>query len=143
VLKAPLSGADLTIEYLIAATGYVTRRWKFSTPVSSTSIRKRSARVPCSTRCQTTPPTPASCSGDAGSIPAASTCTASRDSCQNGEIEETGLTAGVLGHPAKGIVWLAARLAENNQALKPGEILLSGSFIRPIEIGRADRIVAN
>ena len=77
VLKAPLSGADLTIEDLIAATDYVTRRWKFSTPASSASIRRRSARAPYSTRYQTTPPTSASCSADAGSIPAASTCAAS------------------------------------------------------------------
>ena len=62
---------------------------------------------------------------------------------KNGEIEETGLAAGVLGHPATGIAWLAARMSENGQSLQPGQIVLAGSFVRPIEVARADRIVAD
>ena len=58
-------------------------------------------------------------------------------------LEETGLAAGVLGHPARGIVWLAARLAKYGEGLKAGEILLAGSFIRPIEVGKGDVIVAD
>lgn len=52
---------------------------------------------------------------------------------RNGEVEETGLGAGVLGDPTRGIVWLARRLAAHGMGVKAGEILLSGSFIRPIE----------
>jgi 2-oxo-hept-3-ene-1,7-dioate hydratase len=48
-------------------------------------------------------------------------------------IEETGLGAGVLDHPARGIVWLIERLARYGEGVKAGDILLSGSFIRPIE----------
>ena len=62
---------------------------------------------------------------------------------KNGEIEETGLAAGVLGHPANGLVWLAARFAEHGRPLEAGDIVLAGSFIRPIEVGRGDRIVAD
>jgi 2-oxo-hept-3-ene-1,7-dioate hydratase len=62
---------------------------------------------------------------------------------RNGEVEETGLGAGVLDHPARGIVWLAERLAQYGDALKPGEIVLSGSFIRPIEARPGDTIVAD
>ena len=62
---------------------------------------------------------------------------------KNDEIEETGLAAGVLGHPANGIVWLAARLSEHGLSLAPGEIVLAGSFIRPIEVGRGRQIVAD
>ena len=51
----------------------------------------------------------------------------------DGEVEETGLGAGVLIHPALGIAWLAARLHEYGDSIKAGEIVLSGSFIRPIE----------
>jgi 2-oxo-hept-3-ene-1,7-dioate hydratase len=51
----------------------------------------------------------------------------------NGEVEETGLGAGVLNQPALGIAWLAARLHEYGDSIKAGEIVLSGSFIRPIE----------
>lgn len=52
---------------------------------------------------------------------------------RNGEVEETGLGAGVLGHPARGIVWLANRLAQYDESIKAGDVVLSGSFIRPVE----------
>jgi 2-oxo-hept-3-ene-1,7-dioate hydratase len=51
----------------------------------------------------------------------------------NGAVEETGLGAGVLGDPVLGVVWLARRLAGLGRGLAPGEIVLSGSFIRAIE----------
>lgn len=62
---------------------------------------------------------------------------------RNGEVEETGLGAGVLDHPARGIAWLAGRLAQYGDALKPGEIVLAGSFIRPVEARPSDMIVAD
>ncbi len=62
---------------------------------------------------------------------------------KNGAVEETGLAAGVLNHPANGVAWLANRLAEHGGALKAGEIVLAGSFIRPIEAGKGDTIVAD
>lgn len=51
----------------------------------------------------------------------------------NGAVEETGLGAGVLNQPALGIAWLAERLNQYGDSIKAGEIVLSGSFIRPIE----------
>lgn len=48
-------------------------------------------------------------------------------------VEETGLGAGVLDDPVMGIVWLAERLAAQGQAMEAGQVVLSGSFIRPIE----------
>lgn len=51
---------------------------------------------------------------------------------RNGVIEETGLAAGVLNHPANGIAWLANKLAPYDISLEPGQILLCGSFTRPI-----------
>src|SRR5438874_10093617 len=48
---------------------------------------------------------------------------------RNSEIEETGVSAGVLGHPALGIAWLANKLAPFGGVLEPGNIMLSGSFI--------------
>jgi hypothetical protein len=50
---------------------------------------------------------------------------------RNGLVEETGLAAGVLNHPAYGVAWLTNRLAEFGEGLAAGEIVLSGSFIRP------------
>ncbi|WP_305989199.1 2-oxo-hept-4-ene-1,7-dioate hydratase [Roseibium sp. MMSF_3544] len=51
----------------------------------------------------------------------------------NGEIEETGLGAGVLNDPVESVAWLARRMAGYGQRIEPGHIVLSGSFIRPIE----------
>jgi 2-oxo-hept-3-ene-1,7-dioate hydratase len=50
----------------------------------------------------------------------------------NGQIEETGLAAGVLGHPALGVAWLANKLTEHGVALEAGHIVLAGSFTRVI-----------
>jgi 2-oxo-hept-3-ene-1,7-dioate hydratase len=52
---------------------------------------------------------------------------------RDGVVEETGLGAGVLGDPVLGIVWLARRLAQYGQQIEAGQVILSGSFIRPIE----------
>ena len=62
---------------------------------------------------------------------------------RNGKIEETGVAAGVLNNPANGIAWLANRLAPHGVALEAGEIVLAGSFIRPIEVGPGDTIQAD
>jgi 2-oxo-hept-3-ene-1,7-dioate hydratase len=52
----------------------------------------------------------------------------------NGAVEETGLAAAVLNHPANGVAWLVNRLAEyDGGGLTAGEVVLSGSFIRPLE----------
>ena len=62
---------------------------------------------------------------------------------RNGEVEETGLGAGVLDHPARGIAWLAERLSRYGGALQAGDIVLAGSFIRPIEGPAGASIVAD
>jgi len=51
---------------------------------------------------------------------------------QNGVVEETGLAAGVQGHPAIGIAWLANKLAPWGESLDAGQIVLAGSFTRPV-----------
>lgn len=62
---------------------------------------------------------------------------------RNGEVEETGLAAGVLNHPANGIAWLANRLAPHGEHLAAGEVVLAGSFTRPVEIRRGDTFHAD
>lgn len=52
---------------------------------------------------------------------------------RNGEIEETGLGAGVLNDPLESVVWLARRMTQYGQHIAPGHVILSGSFIRPVE----------
>lgn len=62
---------------------------------------------------------------------------------RDGEVEETGLGAGVLNDPVMGIVWLAERMGIYGQAIKPGQVILSGSFIRPIECPPGSHIMAD
>ena len=57
---------------------------------------------------------------------------------KNGVIEESGLGAAVLNHPANGIVWLANKLAAHGQGLQAGEIVLGGSFTRPVPCQAGD-----
>ena len=57
---------------------------------------------------------------------------------QNGVVEETGLAAGVQGHPAVGIAWLAQKLAPWGEALEAGEVVLAGSFTRPALAKKGD-----
>jgi len=57
---------------------------------------------------------------------------------RNGVIEETGVAAGVLNHPANGIAWLARKFAPFDVALEPGQIILSGSFTRPVKVRSGD-----
>ncbi|TPW78261.1 2-keto-4-pentenoate hydratase [Schumannella sp. 10F1B-5-1] len=59
---------------------------------------------------------------------------------KNGEIEETGVAAGVLDHPATGVAWLADKFHQHGARLEAGEIILAGSFTRPMWVGRGDEV---
>lgn len=61
---------------------------------------------------------------------------------RDGIVEEIGLGAGVLDDPVEDIVWLVHRLAEHGAGLAPGDIVLSGSLIRPIEAPPGSRFDA-
>ncbi|AHG63832.1 2-oxo-hept-4-ene-1,7-dioate hydratase [Advenella mimigardefordensis] len=62
---------------------------------------------------------------------------------QNGIVEETGLAAGVQGHPAIGVAWLANKLAPWGVSLAAGEIILAGSFTRPVAAKSGDLFEAD
>lgn len=57
---------------------------------------------------------------------------------RNAAIEESGMSTAVLGHPAGGIAWLANRLGPRGVSLEPGQVLLGGSFTRPIPVEAGD-----
>jgi 2-oxo-hept-3-ene-1,7-dioate hydratase len=61
----------------------------------------------------------------------------------NGQVEETGVAAGVLNHPANGVAWLANRLAPHGEHLAAGEVVLAGSFTRPVDIRKGDTFHAD
>jgi 2-oxo-hept-3-ene-1,7-dioate hydratase len=57
---------------------------------------------------------------------------------RNGVIEESGVAAAVLNHPANGVAWLANKLAVHGVALEAGEVILGGSFTRPVAVRPGD-----
>jgi 2-oxo-hept-3-ene-1,7-dioate hydratase len=61
---------------------------------------------------------------------------------KNEIVEETGVSSGILGHPAASLAWLANRLAEDELCLRPGDIVLAGSMTRQIDVVPGDRLVA-
>jgi 2-oxo-hept-3-ene-1,7-dioate hydratase len=62
---------------------------------------------------------------------------------KNAVLEESGLAAAVLNHPANGVVWLVNRLAAKGEYLRAGELVLGGSFTRPVAGARGDTFHAD
>lgn len=62
---------------------------------------------------------------------------------KNGSIEDSGVAASVLGHPANGVAWLANRLAPHGVSLNAGEVILAGSFTAPVFAEPGDTFVAD
>jgi len=62
---------------------------------------------------------------------------------KNGVIEESGLGAAVLNHPGNGVAWLANKLAPHGESLAAGEIVLGGSFTRPVACAAGDTFHAD
>ncbi len=62
---------------------------------------------------------------------------------KNGVVEETGLAAAVLNHPANGVAWLANKIAPHGERLNAGDVVLAGSFTRPTTAVRGDSLHAD
>lgn len=62
---------------------------------------------------------------------------------KNGNIEESGVSAAVLGHPAMGIAWLANKVGPFGTVLEPGHVVLAGSFTRTVAVAQGDTIHAD
>lgn len=57
---------------------------------------------------------------------------------RNGLMEETGLAAIGMGHPATCVAWLANRLIERGECLRGGDIVMSGAFARALPVTGGD-----
>lgn len=134
ILRAGLSGADVTRAEVLAATDHV----RPSLEILDTRILRRDLATGTARLVTDTVSDNAANAGivlgDVRIDPAKADlrwigAIVSRD----GIVEETGLGAGVLNDPVEGIVWLARRLAQYGAGLSAGDVVLSGSFIRPIE----------
>jgi 2-oxo-hept-3-ene-1,7-dioate hydratase len=62
---------------------------------------------------------------------------------KNGVVEETGLAAAVLNHPANGVAWLANKIAVHGEQLNEGDVVLAGSFTRPTTAQAGDNFHAD
>ena len=62
---------------------------------------------------------------------------------KNGVVEATGLGAAVLDDPVMGLVWLARRMGRYGQRIDAGQVILSGSFIAPLECPPGTRVDAD
>lgn len=62
---------------------------------------------------------------------------------RNETIEETGVAAGVLNHPANGVAWLANKMHAHGERLEAGEIILAGSFTRPMWVQQGDSVLCD
>ncbi|KAA0969765.1 2-oxo-hepta-3-ene-1,7-dioic acid hydratase [Aureimonas fodinaquatilis] len=134
VMKKPLSGLNLSIDAVLDATDYVAPALEI---LDTRIVRADAATGRMRNFCDTIADNAANAGIVLGKHRADPEtldlrwigAIVSRD----GVIEETGLGAGVLGHPATSVSWLAARLTQYGHQIEPGQIILSGSFIRPIE----------
>lgn len=144
VMKSPLGGADVTREDVLAATDYVSP----SLEILDTRIRRKDAETG---KVRTVFDTISDNASNAGvvlgsmrhAVDAFDLRWVGAITSRNGEVEETGLGAGVLNDPVESVVWLARRMAQYGQSIAPGQIILSGSFIRPIECPQGAAINAD
>ncbi|WP_421904983.1 2-oxo-hepta-3-ene-1,7-dioic acid hydratase [Mameliella sp.] len=137
ILNAPLQGPDLTLEDVIAATEWVVP-----------SIEIIDARV---TEPRRIFDTVADNGAAAGLILGQTRYRPDQIDWRwagalfrrNGEIEETGIAAGVMDHPANAVAWLGNKLAAYGGALEAGHMVLSGSFTRPVWAEPGDLLEAD
>ena len=142
VMKTALSGAPDRAEVL-AATDYVAP----SLEILDTRIVRRDAETGAvRTVCDTI----ADNAANAGLVLGTARHSATEDLrwigaivTRDGVVEETGLGAGVLNDPVTSVIWLAERLARYDQQIEAGQIVLSGSFIRPVECPPGTQIAAD
>ena len=60
----------------------------------------------------------------------------------NGQDVATGLGSAVLGNPLNSIKWLAGKLGEYGRSLRPGDIIMTGSFVRQFPLHPGDAAMA-
>jgi 2-oxo-hept-3-ene-1,7-dioate hydratase len=148
VLKAPLAGPNVTVDDVINATAYITP----AIEIIDARIEQFDRHTKAMRKVYDTISDNAANAGivvGAGD-PAfrADPHRTNRPWCgailrQNGAVEETGLAAGVQGDPAVGIAWLANKLAPWGERLEAGELVLAGSFTRPVAAKAGDLFEAD
>lgn len=144
VMKAPLKGPNVTVFDVLNATDYVTPALEI--------LDTRILRVdPHTKKARNVFDTISDNAANAGIVTGGRAVRPDQLDMRwmgaivsrNAEVEETGLGAGVLNQPARGVAWLANRLSQYGDGIEAGQIVLAGSFIRPIEARHGDTIVGD
>ena len=144
VMKDALAGAEVTRQDVIAATDYVAPSIEIlDTRIKRVDPETGKARVIFDTISDNAANAGVVLGAEKHAIDAFDLRWVAAMAFRNDEIEETGLGAGVLNDPVESVVWLARRMAAYGQAIEPGHIILSGSFIRPIECPNGTKIFAD
>jgi 2-oxo-hept-3-ene-1,7-dioate hydratase len=133
VLKKDLHGPDVTVDEVLAATEYVTP----AIEIIDSRIEQFDRHTKVMRKVFDTISDNAANAGIVVGAEKVDPLTTNLPWCGailklNGVVEETGLAAGVQGHPAVGIAWLANKLAPWGESLKAGQIVLAGSFTKPV-----------
>ena len=133
VLKKDLHGPDVTVDEVLAATEYVTP----AIEIIDSRIEQFDRHTKVMRKVFDTISDNAANAGIVVGAEKVDPVTTNLPWCGailklNGVVEETGLAAGVQGHPAVGIAWLANKLAPWGESLKAGQIVLAGSFTKPV-----------
>jgi len=144
VMKAPLAGEHVTREDVIAATDYVAP----SLEILDTRIQRKDQKTGDMRKIVDTIADNAANAGvvlgdKRHSVDAHELRWVGAILTRNEEVEETGLGAGVLNDPVLSVVWLAHRMAQYGQKIEAGQIILSGSFTRPLECPPGTAVAAD
>lgn len=144
VMKADLEGGGKSGEAILAATDYIAPALE----ILDTRITRKDARTGQVRRVFDTIADNAANGGivlgdRVGDVRAVDLRWLGAIVSRDGEVEETGLGAGVLNDPLLAIAWLAERLSLYGEKIRAGQIILSGSFIRPVEAPPGSHIVAD
>ena len=142
VLKKELKGDNLTIEDVLAATDYVIPALELIAARSYRTHPKTGYR-------RTVKDTISDNAANAGIILGGRRVKPDELDLRwvgammsrNGVIEESGVSGAVLNHPANGVAWLAKKYTAHNVTLEPGQIILAGSFTRPVNVRAGDEFL--
>jgi 2-oxo-hept-3-ene-1,7-dioate hydratase len=148
VLKSVLQGPDVTVEQVLAATDYITPAIEIIDARIEQFDRHTKAMRKVFDTISDNAANAGIVLGEGDPAYRADPRGTNRPWCgailrQNGAVEETGLAAGVQGDPAIGIAWLANKLGAWGERLEAGEVVLAGSFTRPVAAKAGDLFEAD
>lgn len=144
VTKAPLAGRQVTRDEVLAATAHVVPSLEIlDTRILRVDPATGQARIITDTVSDNAANAGFVLGAQRHAVDALDLRRVGAIVCRDGVVEETGLGAGVLNDPVAGILWLVHRLADHGLGVAAGEVLLSGSFIRPIEAPPGSRFHAD